>query len=67
MHNWNTDITELKKDHKKYAIWKLEQLINFGLDGERIEKKELVKYWDKIHIDSQKRKVLAFWLWQKQS
>lgn len=67
MYNWNTDITELKKNSEKYSIWKLEQLINFGLDGEKIEKKELVKYWDKIHIDSQKRKVLAFWLWQKQS
>ncbi|MBU3979545.1 hypothetical protein KJ980_01690 [Patescibacteria group bacterium] len=67
MYNWNTNITELKKNPESYAIWKLEQLINFGLDGERIEKRELVKYWDKIHIDSQKRKVLAFWLWQKQS
>ena len=67
MYNWNTDVTELKKDPEKYSVWKLEQLINFGLDGERIEKKELIKYWDKIHIDSQKRKVLAFWLWQKQS
>src|SRR5260221_402194 len=37
MYNWNTDITQLKKDPEQYAIWKLEQLINYGLDGEKIK------------------------------
>ncbi len=62
MYNWNTDTKQLKKDPVKYAIWRLEQLINYGLDGERIEKKELLKYWDKINIDSKKREALSFLL-----
>ena len=67
MYNWNTDTTELKKSPEKYAIWRLEQLINYGLDGEKIERNELLKYWDKLNIDTQKRKTLSFLLWQKLS
>jgi len=32
MKNWSTDTTELKKDKAAYAIWRCEQLINYGLD-----------------------------------
>ncbi len=64
MYNWNTDTTQLKKNPEKYTIWKLEQLINYGLDGEKISKKELLKYWDKIRIEPQYRKFLQFLLWQ---
>jgi len=67
MYNWNTDTTQLKKNPEKFAVWKLEQLINYGLDGEKINKKELLKYWDKLRIDSQKRDTLAYLLWQKLS
>ena len=62
MYNWSTDTKELKKNPEKYSIWKLEQMINFGLHGEKINKEELRKYWDKITIDPQKRRVLASWL-----
>ena len=31
--NWSTNTDELKKDKDRFLIWKLEQLINFGLDG----------------------------------
>lgn len=67
MYNWNTDTTELKKNPEKYAIWKLEQMINYGLDGEKLDRKELMKYWDKLRIDGKKRETLAFLLWQKRS
>jgi hypothetical protein len=67
MYNWNTDTTELKKNPENYAVWKLEQLINYGLDGEKIDKKELIKYWDTLRIDVQKREALAYLLWQKRS
>ncbi|MDO8610729.1 MAG: hypothetical protein Q7R95_09360 [bacterium] len=66
MYNWSTDITELKKTPEKYTIWKLEQLINYGLDGEKLSRKLLIKYWDKLHIDPKKRDALAFLLWSKQ-
>jgi len=67
MYNWSTDTTELKKDPEKYTIWKLEQLIGYGLDGEKLNKKLLIKYWDKLQIDPKKRDALAFFLWEKQS
>lgn len=67
MYNWNTDTTQLKKNPEKYTIWKMEQLINYGLDGEKIDRKELIKYWDKIHIDPQRRNLLSFLLWGKLS
>lgn len=59
MKNWSIDIKELKKDKDKFTIWKLEQLINFGLDKEKIKIDDLRKYWRVIDIDSSKRKFLS--------
>ena len=57
--HWSVDETELKKDPEHYAIWRLEQRINFGLGEEKLNRAELKKYWDKIDIDPFKRKALA--------
>lgn len=67
MHNWSTDVKTLKKDPEKYQIWKLEQLINFGLQGKKLTIKQLRKHWDKLAIDKQKRRVLSLWLDQAKS
>ncbi|MBU4332170.1 hypothetical protein KKD19_00745 [Patescibacteria group bacterium] len=68
MHNWSVDIKQLKKDKNQYAIWRLEQLVNFGLGKDKLKRSELIKYWPKLHLDPQKKKYLAFLLWpQKQS
>lgn len=66
MYNWSTDITQLKKYPEKYAIWKLEQLINYGLDGEKLNKKQVIKYWDTLRIDPYYRAYLRFLIWPKQ-
>jgi len=58
MYNWSTDETAIKKDPKKYAIWKLEQMANFGLNGERINEKELRERWDELSLDPWRRKFL---------
>lgn len=63
MRNWSTDIKELKKDKKKYAIWRIEQMVNFGLDGKKLNKKELKKNWTKLHLDPDKKKFLKKLLW----
>ena len=63
MYNWSTDLSELKKDPEKYTIWKLEQLVNYGLNGEKINEKELRKYWDKINIDPTTRNYLSMLLY----
>ena len=62
MYNWSTDLSRLKKDPQEYSIWKLEQLINYGLNGERLKLKELKKYFSKLTIDPQKKRYLKFLL-----
>lgn len=67
MYNWNINTDKLKKNPEKYNIWKLEQSINFGLNGQKLNTNELKKYWSKLNIDSQRKKLLEMWLWPKQS
>lgn len=62
MKNWSTDTLELQKDTKKFSIWHLEQLINFGLGKEKIDLDELRKYWDVVQIDPFKRKFLSLFV-----
>jgi hypothetical protein len=57
MYNWSTDTKKLSKNTEKYSIWKLEQLINFGLNGEKLNLKELRKYFNKLNIDSEKKGI----------
>ena len=64
MYNWSIDTKALSKYPEKYAIWKLEQLINFGLNGQKINSDELKKYFNRLHIDPQKKKYLSFLLSQ---
>lgn len=51
MYNWSVDEKELKKDKERHAIWRLEQLVNFGLGGEKIKKDDLKRYWPRMTID----------------
>ncbi|OGK18911.1 hypothetical protein A3D80_01480 [Candidatus Roizmanbacteria bacterium RIFCSPHIGHO2_02_FULL_40_13b] len=67
MYNWSTDTTAFKKYPEKYAIWRLEQLINYGLDGKKLDRRLVIKYWDKLRIDMKYRAYLQFLLWPKQS
>lgn len=48
MYNWSTDEDYLKKFPEEYEKWRLLQLINYGLDGEKIDLKLLKKHWDDI-------------------
>ena len=65
MNNWSVDIKELKKDKKQYTIWRLEQLVNFGLGKERIKESELRAHWSKLRLDPKKKKFLSFLLWPR--
>ncbi len=62
MYNWSTNTKYLKKFPQKYIVWKLESLINFGLGKDKIDKKELIRNFNKIKIDPQKKKFLKFLL-----
>lgn len=67
MYNWNVNTSKLKKNPEKYTIWKLEQSINFGLNGQKLKVSELKKYWTKLSIDPQRKKLLEMWIWPIQS
>ena len=62
MKNWSIDTKKLKENKEEYAIWKLEQLVNFGLGKEKIKKSDLKKYWNRIDIDPHKRKFLSLFI-----
>ncbi|OGG19408.1 hypothetical protein A2721_02680 [Candidatus Gottesmanbacteria bacterium RIFCSPHIGHO2_01_FULL_47_48] len=69
MLNWSTDEKAFKKkDPKGYKLWRLTQLINFGLDGEKLSEKEVRKAWPKIkdRLDPYKGRLLEFLIWGKQ-
>lgn len=65
MKNWTVDIERFKKEPKRYKLWRLEQLINFGLDDERLNRQELQEYFDRLDIDKDKKKYLGFLLKSK--
>ena len=63
MHNWSVDEKQLKRDKKQYTIWRLEQMVNFGLDGGKLSAGELKKNWSKLCLDPRKKRFLSFLLW----
>jgi len=67
MYNWSVDLKELKKDKRAYAIWRLEQLVNFGLHNQKLSRSALLKYWPFLSLDPAKKKYLDSLLWQKKS
>lgn len=62
MYNWSTDTEYLKKFPQELKLWKMEQLINFGLGGEKLDKSDVKKYLGKLKIDKAKRNYLEFLL-----
>jgi len=66
MRNWSTNIQSLQKDSKQYAVWQLEQQLNFGLEeGEKINRKQLEKYLPILNIDQDTRSLMEFLLYGK--
>ena len=68
MYNWSVDEKYLRKFPKRYELWRLEQLLNYGLDGEKIERKKVKANWQflKNRLDPYRRKLVEFLLWPKQ-
>jgi hypothetical protein len=58
MYNWNTNTSKWDKTSDSYQIWKLEQLINFGLNGEKLDLKLVKKYWTQLSLDPLRKKFL---------
>lgn len=69
MHNWSVDEKYLKKFPKKYQLWRLEQLLSYGLDGEKLDQKTVKTHWPylKKRLDPQRKELIEFFLWPKRS
>ena len=67
MYNWSVDLKKLGKKSKTATIWRLEQAINFGLNGGKLNKRLIKKYWDELYLDPARKKFLKFLLWPKKS
>lgn len=68
MYNWSIDEKKFKKENPKgYKIWRLEQMINYGLGNEKLNEGLVKKYWEKILMDEITKKYLKFLLWPKKS
>ncbi len=65
MYNWSVNTKKLRQTPSQYAIWKLESLINFGLNGKKINKKNLIKNLPKLSLDPDKKNFLNFLLGKK--
>lgn len=65
MYNWNTNTSTWNKKSDSFVIWKLEQLINFGLNGEKLDYKKTKKFWSRLVLDPQRKKFLNLILWSK--
>jgi len=68
MYNWSVDEERFKKeDPKGYKLWRLTQLINYGLDGEKLDRKEVKKAWPKIkdRLDPYAKRAVEYLLWGK--
>lgn len=69
MINWSTDEAKFRKENpKEYKIWRLTHLLNYGLDGEKLDAKDVKKNWGLIkdRIDKPTEVYLKFLLWGKQ-
>lgn len=69
MYNWSVDEEYLKKFPRQYKLWRLEQMISYGLDGQKLDKKEVINNWQKLkkRLDPNRCRFLEFLLWGKQS
>jgi hypothetical protein len=68
MYNWSVDEKKFKKENPEgYRLWRLTQLINYGLDGEKLEREGVKAAWPKIkdQLDPYAKRAIEFLLWGK--
>lgn len=67
MYNWSVDLKKLGKTSEEAKIWRLEQAINFGLNGQKIDKSTVKRLWQKLRLDPHRKRFLKLLLWPKTS
>lgn len=61
MHNWDYPKNNPPQDN----VWRLERLLTYGLNGEKLNEKELKTYLPKLKIPDNTRAFLELLLWEK--
>ena len=66
MKNWNTDTSKFSTPDEK-RVWELQQMIEYGFDGETVKKEEFLFYWPRLRdtINPVKRRLFELVLWNK--
>ncbi|HCS78637.1 TPA: hypothetical protein DIV55_02740 [Patescibacteria group bacterium] len=64
MYNWSIDKRALKKQS---TAWRLNQLLNFGLNGEKLNLNLIKKHWKFLSLDPARKKFLRLLIWGKPS
>lgn len=62
---WEYDLAKLKKSAKGKLLI-LERMINYGIfpgDKEKISLSKVKKYWKRITIDPDRRRLLRYLIW----
>ena len=67
MYNWSVDLKKLGKTSQEAKIWRLEQAINFGLNGQKLNKSVVKQFWQRLRLDTQRKRFLKLLLWPKRS
>lgn len=68
-YNWShIDEEAMKRENpEKYRKWRIVQMLNYGLGGEKLDRKEVMKLWPEIkeEIEPYRRRAIEFLLWNK--
>ena len=62
---WDYDKKEYEKQAKADPVWHLERLINYGLNGKKLNKQILGRYLLELKIPENRRDFLKLILWNK--
>ncbi len=64
MKHWSVDTRSLEKDPGTLLVWELENAVNFGIRNGKINRQDLLTYWDRLELDPHKKKFLSIILAQ---
>lgn len=67
MYNWSVDLKKLGNASDEAKIWRLEQVINFGLNGQKLDRSTVKRFWQRLRLDPQRKRFLKLLLWPKKS
>lgn len=62
---WDYTKTEYEKQAKNDPVWELERLINYGLNGKKLNRILLKTHFHELRIPEDRKAFLKLLLWNK--